>query len=591
MPTPLRLILSQEPVPAMSLRPVRGRSPSVAVVYATGDGELHVLDDFRPLTWSGQFFSRYKTRYEIDVSDVHRDVQLSSQPLPAYGDAHFFDTQFSLDLRVTDPAEIVRRNIQDGLTVVYPYLIDACRSISRAFDIERATEAEAAVNDRFDKPVALPQGITITGCRARLKPDPEAMRFIQGRRHEEREAARRVAEANARLHGIGVDNQAADLEQQAKLARQQRELAALGDAPLTFDRLSKIDLSRGGEAGAHIDRIHELHREQQAAIDRAEDRTTQRLSILAGENLLSPADATAVLSGPAQFQAQTPAPGYPGQAVQAGPAQSALGSSAGSWDSPLPAGVLPAGASPGTPGNPVVDLTSPPTGIIMEPVRAPEVALPVYLVVDLSAAGAGYLDAVNAGLRAVVSSLAASPGVNDVVRVSVIGYADEPGVRMPLQAIDAQAPFTPLVSDGGQTHYGGAFRQLAEVIPPDMDSLKARVTTVMRPMVFFLAGAPPTDEVPWGDARAQLMNRHVQPYPPQIIVGGIGTAPPQVVAGIASQPEYAFVAVNADPRDAARRYFTYVAQQIVACSQSILIGQATSAYQRPEGFRIANEVI
>src|SRR6516225_134540 len=119
----LPLILSQEPVTRGLMARMKESRPNLAVVYADAFGHIAYFGG-RPLKWSEQFASRYRVRYEVDLSDHRRTARLDSSPLPSRGDAYFFHSMVDVGFRVTDPAAVVRRNVTDGLTVVYNYLID-----------------------------------------------------------------------------------------------------------------------------------------------------------------------------------------------------------------------------------------------------------------------------------------------------------------------------------------------------------------------------------------------------------------------------------------------------------------------------------
>src|SRR5262249_35769023 len=136
--------------------------------------------------WSRRVFARYQMRYEVDLGDHRRTLQLRSAPLPASGGVYHFDTMFDVGFRVVDPGKIVSRDVDDGLMVVSNYLIDVCRPITRQVDILNAGEAEDAINARFRGGDVLDEGIKLYHCRARVSSDTYARTFLKSKDDAER---------------------------------------------------------------------------------------------------------------------------------------------------------------------------------------------------------------------------------------------------------------------------------------------------------------------------------------------------------------------------------------------------------------------
>jgi uncharacterized protein YegL len=597
MPPHLELIVHQENVGRAVLRPVRGRSPSVAVVYATPAGDVELHDDGRPLTWSGHLTTRYRTRYEVDISRHQRTLRLESSPPPARGDAHFFDTLITVEFAVTDPVRIVRANVRDGMPPVANYINDTCRSISRRFDIEDSAGAEAAIQDFFARPRELSAGITIFACTARLLPDLAARRFIEERRDAVRAGERRLIEDENRLHEQWMRNQVAAEEQAGELRREEARRRAMSERPLGIEELMRMELARNpGATGDMLEKAlqavrerqeHELllRREEHELLQRQAARENERLALLAGNDLLRAGHVQDLLPG-----APTP------------PRVTATASDL--WDEPLPGltgGPVARPASPPPPPaysppppGPAAGPPEPMAGRVLDPVPSSDpssVQVPVYLVVDRSVGSGPYMDQINQGITTTLTSLAVAEGdLGRVVQLSVVSYSDSVDVPLAMQPVRPDT-VVPALSSSGQVHYAAAFRQLLTTIPDDMTVLKSASGQVMRPMVFFLTGAPPADESLWLDVRTQLVDPTVQPYAPQIFAGGVGTARASAIAGIATLPEYAFLSTDADPGQAVRRYFSYVAQQIQDCARAMVAGRPSTEYRRPEGFRMVNELI
>jgi hypothetical protein len=90
---------------------------------------------------------------------------------------------------------------------------------------------------------------------------------------------------------------------------------------------------------------------------------------------------------------------------------------------------------------------------------------------------------------------------------------------------------------------------------------------------------------------SRLLSPENQPYPPEIIAGGLGARAASFVSSIATQPHYAFVSTSDDLGAAARQYFDYITRQVQARAQALLNGQHDSQALAPEGFRAAADSI
>ncbi len=153
--------LDRRPVPA-----------GVAAVYARPDGTLVNFRDRTPTlaeSW------RYRLRYDVDISDHEHEIQRS---FPTAEDILQFQARIRFGFRVTDPAEVVRRDIADGLALVSARLVEILRPICRRFGLAHADEAERRINEWFAGPVLLADGITIHRFSAQLNLDPDASGYL-----------------------------------------------------------------------------------------------------------------------------------------------------------------------------------------------------------------------------------------------------------------------------------------------------------------------------------------------------------------------------------------------------------------------------
>lgn len=221
----LPLILSEEPVPRGQLAPVKASKPSAAAVYATVGGELAWFDG-RPLSWTQQFFSRYRTRYEVDLSDHRRKARLESWPLPSQDQVHRFEATVDVGFRVTDPVEVVRRNLTDALLVVYGHIAAVLRTYARGFAIDDAARAEAYMNRECVREMVLPEGITIYRCVIELHPDAAARGYVESLTEAGRQLRLGNAAHTALVARTHSEQAVADLELEARLRREKAEQAA-----------------------------------------------------------------------------------------------------------------------------------------------------------------------------------------------------------------------------------------------------------------------------------------------------------------------------------------------------------------------------
>jgi hypothetical protein len=254
--------------------------PGVAVVYATDDGEVTYLGD-RPLSYGERFHSRYRRRYEVDVRDHRRTVELRSTPLPSRGDRHFFVATVDAAFRVHDPAEVVRRSVRDALPVVYGFLADKLKMITRNFEIDSPAEAEEAIRQAFVGPVALPEGITIFEVSARLRPDDLASEYLRARLD-----AARALQSNA--HESAALEELAD---ERRLFAQNAERAAVAERPMTAADMALLHLIRHPEDAEKVTKmLLEHERASLQAKDMRDQRTSDFVNFMMAAGLVQPPD-------------------------------------------------------------------------------------------------------------------------------------------------------------------------------------------------------------------------------------------------------------------------------------------------------------
>src|ERR1700728_2057767 len=120
-----------------------------------------------------------------------------------------------------------------------------------------------------------------------------------------------------------------------------------------------------------------------------------------------------------------------------------------------------------------------------------QIIMPFYLVCDVSASMSGDMPALNEGIRRLRRAIVAQPQVDDVAQIGIITFSTTAQVVLPLSQMSEEQ--MPTLSAQASTHYGSAFRLLAQTIEQDIARLKAQRLKVYRPCAFFLTDGLPTD--------------------------------------------------------------------------------------------------
>ena len=217
--------------------------------------------------------------------------------------------------------------------------------------------------------------------------------------------------------------------------------------------------------------------------------------------------------------------------------------------------------------------------------------LPVYVLADESFSMNANAAELNAGLISLYEALRSEPMIAAKVRLSVLGFSNNVAVRMALADLRAETRLPQLQIRNGGTSYRVAFEDLLGRIPADIRTLKASGYMVHRPAVFFLSDGQPTDGE-WGTAHSRLTDRSVTPAGPNIIACGIGQVKPETIIQVATQHDFAFVAVaGADLGSAIAEFFIALTASVVQSGRSLTSANPQLVVERPEGFRMAIDVV
>lgn len=584
----LPLVLTAEPV----TRETRGKAakPYVAVVYADLSGHLQYFPD-RTLTRTEVLTRRYRTRYEVDLSDHRRKAQLDQSPLPSKGDAYFFRSYVDIGFRVTDPLAVVRRNVTDALPVVYGYLVREFWPVTRTFDISQAPQAEAALNTMFLHPVVLEEGITIYQCSVRLLPDQAAQEHLRTIAAANRSVVAGDAQHQAKLAAARHEHELSGLQQQARLAAESREHEAMVGRPIDIPGLIQAHLAKHPDETPYALEMLTRHEEAQATRQDLNDKRSMDLfRYMMEQGILQSADlhflrnqAVGRVEG---ITAPTPQqiPAVPPRQLTPTAGSGDYPASSVSWETPLPTGAMPAAITE----SPETETLVPGQDAIIAPADA-QLVFPVYIIVDESPDDHAYFETLNRTIRSLPADLAAHTEVINAMRLAVVGYASEVDPRMPLNPV-SEGSFVPELTPHSGNRLGVVFEYLRGRISEDVDRNKVAGRTVGRPVIYLLCASTPADNPGWRTHYDNLTDRTGFPAAPNIVACGIGDTDPSVIKAITARPQSAgWVADPAMPvSEAAARYAVFVRRSIADLGRAHISGSPDAVWEAPDGFRPAS---
>lgn len=159
--------------------------------------------------------------------------------------------------------------------------------------------------------------------------------------------------------------------------------------------------------------------------------------------------------------------------------------------------------------------------------------IPFYIVCDVSSSMRGdRIDSVNAGLPKIIEEVSEDPVVSEKALVSVISFATEAKVEVPLsRATDIET--LPKLTARGQTNYAKAVEALQMSIARDVADLKSRGWTVLRPFVYFITDGRPGDS--WRKVHSSWINKSVNPQAPNVMCFGVAEADEDVLRRFATR--------------------------------------------------------
>jgi uncharacterized protein YegL len=598
---PVSLIANQSPVPRMAVGPTKATQPHLAVVYATAAGEVECFEG-RPMKPSQQVFSKYRTRYEVDMRPQRRTAVLGRSPLVSADGVHNFEVTVSFSFRIDGwqgAENWVRAGLPDALPVVHGYLVGRFHGAGHRFAIEDAYGLERHLNQLCAQPVVLPEGLQVYGCQVSARPDPQSLSHLEALIEADRRGALGAAE-HAPNRGDVVRGAELDaLRQKFQIDATARQAEALAGTLTTGEGLIRHYLiTHPDDAAGAFEMAQRLAEARAATAELQNQRALGLFQAMAEKGLIQAGD----LDQMRQMLTGTVGRATGGEGQLPAATAPALGD-ARPWDPPQ----LQAAPAPNASAQPTAPASAAPAPALPTPTlvnrqagdaaphRQASAPAPftgaalIYLVLDESL-DRECLGELQRGLDALHSALAGAPDVAAVVRLCVLGMAATTEHRLPLAQVGPGTRSPILVARRGRS-YTEAFRTLKSLTGQDATVVKSEGRQVLRPVVFFLTGGVPDEGTAWHDAHRELADQAVNPAAPRMVALGIGRAEKQAVASMATFPEFAFLAApHQDTASAAHNVAAFLRDSVVDYGRGLVGGEASFTVSPPDGFRRAEDV-
>jgi uncharacterized protein YegL len=134
--------------------------------------------------------------------------------------------------------------------------------------------------------------------------------------------------------------------------------------------------------------------------------------------------------------------------------------------------------------------------------------LPVYLLIDTSGSMKGEpIEAVNAGLQALISSLRRDPQALETAHISIITFDNEAQLVLPLTSVaELQLPVLSTPQSGG-TMTGKALELLCQRVDMEVRTQSADTKRDWKPLVFIMTDGAPSDTQKYKDMVPECQKR------------------------------------------------------------------------------------
>ncbi|MFI6856098.1 hypothetical protein [Streptomyces sp. NPDC050416] len=592
MTQPVSLIVNQSPVPRMSVGPTKATQPHLAVVYATAAGEV-VCFEGRPMKPTQQVFSKYCTRYEVDMRPQQRTAVLGRNPLISADGVHAFEVQVSFSFCVDGwqgAENLVRSGLSDALPVVHGWLVSRFHGAGQRFAIEDSFGLERYLNQLCAAPVVLPEGLKVYGCRVSVRPDAASLShlesLIEARRREARGAAEHIPNTGDVVRKAEIEA----LEQDFAIRATARQAEALADTLTTSEGLIRHYLiTHPHDAEGAFAMARQLEEARAATAELQNQRALGLFQVMAEKGLIQAGDLDHMrqqltgtvgrATGGDGHLASAVTPQLPGARPWDAPQLQAA---------PAPVATVPGSAGP-TPTLVESVVTEPDPRRTAAPAAATGTAL-IYLVLDESL-DRECVGELQRGLDALHAALSAAPDVSTVLRLCVLGMADTTEQRLSLARV-GPGTRTPLLVARRGLSYSQAFRTLKSLIGQDATVVKSEGAQVLRPVVYFLTGGVPDEGNTWHTAFQELTDPSVNPAAPRMVALGFGRAETAAVRTVATFPESAFMAApHQDAASAAHNCAAFLRDSVVGYGRRLADGAANFTVSPPDGFRRAEDAL
>lgn len=612
MNQPVSLIVNKSPVPRFAVGPTKAREPHLAVVYATASGEVVCFDGGRPLSAGQQVFSKYRTRYEVDMRPQHRSATLRNNPLVSRDGVHAFEVNISFTFRVDGrkgAEDFVRAGLTDPLPLVHGHLVSLFHGAGQLFSIEDSFGLQRHLNQLCATRTDLAHGLVVDGCRVSVRPDGKSLAFLESLIDADWKERRDSAEHVPAVGGAHREGQLGAIRQGYEIESTQRQADAFSGMLTNSEGLIRHYLiTHPGDAAGAFEMSRQLEEARMATAELQNQRALGLFQVMAEKGLIVAGDLDLLrqqltgqvgqaTGGHVPLSATTPAalPGArPWDAPATAPAPAQLTAPAHVQQQPVQG---PAQTPAQTPGqSPAQSPVYEPTLVVPGPSNtspAPAAfsgAALIYLVLDESL-DRGCLDELNRGLASLHSALSGAPAVSAALRLCVLGMASATELRLPLDTV-LPSTRTPILTGRPGLSYTHAFRTLQALLRQDVALVKTQRTQVLRPIVFFLTGGVPDEGPGWRAAYAELVDQGGSSVAPHMIALGLGRAETSAIRTLATRPEFGFTAApHQDAASAAHSVASFLRDTIVGYGRRLGAGDPQFTLTAPDGFRAAEDAL
>jgi len=158
--------------------------------------------------------------------------------------------------------------------------------------------------------------------------------------------------------------------------------------------------------------------------------------------------------------------------------------------------------------------------------------VPFYLVCDVSSSmSAEDMQTVNEGIVGLLDEISAEPILDAKVRISIVTYADNAEVLVPITAISNFTHLPLITVQSSTAQFGNLFRFMKFLLARDCRALSASYSKVMRPIILHISKGRPSDER-WLQYFERMIDKNFA-FRPNIVSYGVRGADIQVLASIA----------------------------------------------------------